>query len=53
LTETEDFLESGPSVVPAPEVGDLAEIEVRNEMDDDDVIETRADVQDMNLDASK
>jgi hypothetical protein len=53
LTETEDFLESGPSVVPAPEVGDLAEIEVRNEMDDDDVIETQANVQDMNLDASK
>jgi len=37
----------------APEVGDLAKIEVRIEMDDDNVIETRANIQDMNLDASK
>jgi hypothetical protein len=52
MTEAEDFLGSGLAVNPAPE-RDLAKVNVRSEMDEDEVIETRANEQDMNLDASK
>ena len=52
MTEAEDFLGSELAVNPAPE-RDLAKVKVGSEMDEDEVIETRANEQDMNLDASK
>ncbi len=49
----EEFLKSGPGVNPAPEGEDLVKTKTEDKMDEDDMMEARASIQDMNLNTHK